>query len=124
MVGHDRIIVDAIAFFQNVSVFAIVDFENAFQYVDELFPFVSRQDKIDTFFCRRNVDQERLHVASGFILRQGVIFHVLACFAVVIAEADTVRIVAVFFTANNRTEFGLIVQECTQADAQYAGYLD
>ena len=38
VVGDDGIVVDAVAFFQDIGILAIVDFEDAFQYIDELLP--------------------------------------------------------------------------------------
>ena len=45
MVGDDRIVVDAVAFFQDIGILAIVDFEDTFQYIDEFFPFVCGEDE-------------------------------------------------------------------------------
>ena len=41
----------------------------------------------------------------------------LACLTVVVAETDAVRIVAVFLAADDRPQFDLVVQECTQTYA-------
>ena len=117
MVGDDRIVVDAVAFFQDISILAVVDFEDAFQHIDEFFPFMCGENEIHSFFSRGDVDQERFHVASGLVLRQGMVFHVLACLAVVVAETDAVRAVVVFLAADDGSQLGLVVQEGPQANA-------
>ena len=56
MVGDDRIVVDAVAFFQDIGILAIVDFEDTFQYIDEFFPFVCGEDEIHPFFAWSDID--------------------------------------------------------------------
>ena len=46
-----------------------------------------------------------------------MVFHVFACLAVVVAETDAVRVIAIFLAANDGAQFGLIVQECPQTYA-------
>ena len=46
-----------------------------------------------------------------------MVFHVLACLAVVVAKTDAVRVVAIFLAANDGAQFCLVVQECAQAYA-------
>ena len=46
-----------------------------------------------------------------------MVFHVLACLAVVVAESYAVRVIAVFFAADDRTQFCLVIQECPQTYA-------
>ena len=68
MVGDDRIVVDAVAFFQDIGILAIVDFEDTFQYIDEFFPFVCGEDEIHPFFAWSDIDQERFHMAARLVL--------------------------------------------------------
>ena len=68
VVGDDGIVVDAVAFFQDIGILAIVDFEDAFQYIDEFFPFVCGEYEIHPVFTWSDIDQERFHMASGLVL--------------------------------------------------------
>ena len=68
MVGDDGIVVDAVSFLQDIGILAIVDFEDAFQYIDEFFPFVCGEYEIHSVFTRSDIDQERFHMAARLVL--------------------------------------------------------
>ena len=71
-----------------------------------------------------DVNDERLHVASGLLLSQRVILHVLAGIGGVVRETDAAVALAVGGPCDNRPYSVAVVEECSQTDAQCAGYLD
>ena len=65
MMGDDGVVVDAVAFLEQVGVFAVTDFHRALHHHDELFAFVRGEDEL--IVVRRSyVDDEGFHVAVSF----------------------------------------------------------
>lgn len=123
VVRHDRVVIDAVALFQDVCVLAVVDLYDTAQYVDELLSLVRGQDEVLALLGGGDLDQERLHVAARLVLRERVIIHVLVSLLGIVRESDTVCL-AVFLAAYDGSQLRLVVEERAQAYSQYAGYLD
>ena len=68
VVGDDGIVVDAVAFFQDIGILAIVVIEDALEYLDVFFPFVCGEYEIHPVFSRSDIDQERFHMAARLVL--------------------------------------------------------
>ena len=68
VMGDDGIVVDAVAFFQDIGILAVVDFKDTFQHIDEFFPFMCGEYEVHPVFSRSDINQERLHMAAGFVL--------------------------------------------------------
>ena len=121
VVGNDGVVIDAISFFKQISIFAVTYFHDTFHDHYKLFTFVRGEYEI-TVFRSSYIDNKRLHVAVRFRLGQGMIFHVLTALDCIIGEAD-----AVFgfrLAADGRTRFILIVKESSQAYTQNTCYFD
>ena len=59
VVSNNRIIIDAVAFFQYIGILSVVYFKYAFQHINEFFTFMCGKNKINAIFRRGNIDQER-----------------------------------------------------------------
>ena len=62
-----------------------------------------------------DVDDKRLHVASGLLLCQWVIFHVLTCIGSSVRETDATLALALFCTANYWTQSVVVIHECAKS---------
>ena len=114
---HDGIVINRVPFFQDVSVFAVIDFQHSFQHHDEFLPFVRRERK--RVLVRVDVDDERFHVAVCLAPRKRMVMHVLAGVGGVVREAD--GIVRFPAPADDGARFiVLVIQESAQADSQRA----
>ena len=107
---HDRVVVNAIAFLQHEGAFPVFNLDDAFQHVNKLLALVRGGNEILTLLGGGDLDQERLHVASRLILREGMIIHVLVAVHIVVGKPDTIALI-VFLTADDRPQFRLVVQE-------------
>ena len=121
MVLYDGVIEDAVAFAQRVGCLAIGDFHFPGEDIDELFALVGRELEV-LLLGGMDVDDEGFHVATGLLLGQCVVLHVLAGFDSIVGEADAAR--ALSSTADHRAQLVAVIEESTQTHTQGARNLD
>lgn len=121
VMGNDGVVVDAVSFFEQVSVLAVADFHSALHHHDEFFAFVRGEDEL-VIVRRSHVDDKRFHVAVGLRFGQGVVFHVFPALDCVVREADAVGCLRL--AADGGSRLVPVVEEGAEVCLQYAGYLD
>ena len=123
VVLHDGVVENRVTLFQVVGLLAIDNLYLALHDVDELLTLVSRKLELWTLL-RVDVNHERFHMTTSFLLCQWVILHVLAGINGAIAETDTAICLAILGTGNNGTQCLAIVNKGTQSYAYCTGNLN
>ena len=123
VVLHNGVVEDTVALFQVVGLLAIDNLHLALHHVDELLTLVGRELKVGTLLGI-DVDDKRLHVTTGLLLRQRVVLHVLAGIGGTIRETDAAVGLAILGTGNHGSQDVVVVHKRTQSHTECTGYLD
>ena len=123
VVLHNAVVEYRVTLKKRIGFLAIDNLHLTLHHIDELLTLMGRELELRTVL-RININDERLHVTTGFLLSQGVILHVLAGIGSTIREADTALKLTFCSTAHDWSQSIVVIHKCTQPYTKCTGYLD